>query len=411
MKELRVNDCRLIEKIHELAKIGAIEGGGVSRLALTDVDKQARDKVIEWMKELGLCVCVDKIGNVTGIRKGQKDMPPVMMGSHIDTVTTGGPYDGNLGVLAGLEVINTLNDNNINTEAPVAVAFFTNEEGSRFQPDMMGSLVYQGDLALEEALNTVGIDGTTVKENLDSIGYCGDCSCGNNDVHAYFELHVEQGPILENSKIDVGVVECVQGISWTELTIIGRSSHAGSTPMNMRHDAGYAAACITQCVRQITQELGENQVGTVGLCRFKPDLVNVIPGEVKMTVDLRNTSEEELQKAESMLKECIENIEKEEGVKITARKLARFEPEYFDKEMVNLVEQKAKELGCSTHRMPSGAGHDAQILSRMCPAAMIFVPSVNGISHNTKEFTKDEDVKNGANTLLQVVLDVAKVQG
>lgn len=407
MSKLLINVQRLSGKIKELAKIGALENGGVSRLALTDNDKKARDLVLTWMTNLGLNVSIDKIGNVVAIRSGIKNTPPVIMGSHIDTVSAAGPYDGCLGVLAGLEVIETLNDGNIATEIPVAVAFFTNEEGARFQPDMMGSLVYQGDLKLETALSTVGIDGTTVEENLKRIGYVGNKECGNNKAHAYFELHIEQGPILEDKGINIGVVECVQGISWTEITIEGISSHAGGTPMYLRNDAGYAAGCITQYVRHIAKEIGDNQVSTVGYCNFSPNLVNVIPDKVVMTVDLRNTNEDKLQEAEKKLYEFIQKISHEEGVKISTRVLARFKPEYFNSEMVSLVESTAKEMGYSTYRMPSGAGHDAQILSRICPTAMIFVPSEKGISHNITEFTSESDIEKGANTLLNVVLNVS----
>lgn len=407
MNKLSVNIKRLSSKIKELAQVGALDGGGVSRLALTDNDKQARDLVISWMNKLGLNISIDKLGNVVAIRTGIKNTPPVIMGSHIDTVSAAGPYDGCLGVLAGIEVIETLNDNNIATEIPVAVAFFTNEEGSRFQPDMMGSLVYQGDLNLETALSTVGIDGTTVEENLKRIGYIGNKECGNNKAHAYFELHIEQGPILEEKGINIGVVECVQGISWTEITIEGISSHAGGTPMYLRHDAGYAAGCITQFVRQIAKDIGENQVSTVGYCNFSPNLVNVIADKIVMTVDLRNTNEEKLQEAEKKLNQYIQKLADEEGVKISTRVLARFKPEYFNPEMVDLVESTARELNYTTYRMPSGAGHDAQILSRICPAAMIFVPSEKGISHNTSEFTSEDDIEKGANTLLNVVLNLS----
>ena len=333
-----------------------------------------------------------------------------MMGSHIDTVTVAGPYDGCLGVLAGLEVIETLNEAGIITDIPLAVAFFTNEEGSRFQPDMMGSLVYQGDLPLEKALATFGIYKANVEDSLRRIGYAGSTPCGNNKLTAFFELHVEQGPVLEREGYTIGVVEGVQGISWTEITINGMSCHAGYYPMSLRHDAGYAAACIAKFARTIPEQVGGNQVATVGHMLFEPNLVNVAPNKVIMTVDMRNPDENALQKAELLLNHYIKKACIEEGVTYTTKKLARFLPTSFNKEKVNMVESKAKELGYSTKRMHSTAGHDAQIISRMCPTAMIFVPSVDGISHNINEFTHESDIEAGANVLLNVVIDSATLK-
>jgi len=404
---LRVNTERLLGRIENLARIGAIDGGGVCRLALSGEDKAGRDQVVRWMREAGLTVTVDRIGNVVGVRPGRGDGPPVMTGSHIDTVRTGGRYDGNLGVLAGLEVIETLNDAGIETEHPVAVAFFTNEEGARFAPDMMGSLVFVGGLSAEEALATTGIDGAAVGDCLREIGYDGPAKCGNPNVRAFVELHVEQGPVLEAEGVDIGAVEGVQGISWTEYTIEGVSNHAGTTPMRLRHDAGYAAAAIAAEVRRIARDMGGDQVGTVGAITLRPNLVNVVPNHAVMTVDLRNTDETLLQRAENLLAAFISDLATAEGVKISSRGLARFEPVDFDPGLVDRIERAARERGHSVKRMPSGAGHDAQMLARVCPTAMIFVPSVGGISHNVKEYTKDADIEAGANLLLSVLCDLA----
>jgi N-carbamoyl-L-amino-acid hydrolase len=404
---LRVNTERLLGRIENLARIGAIDGGGVCRLALSGEDGAGRDLVVRWMREAGLTVTVDRIGNVVGVRPGRGDGPPVMTGSHIDTVRTGGRYDGNLGVLAGLEVIETLNDAGIETEHPVAVAFFTNEEGARFAPDMMGSLVFVGGLSAEEALATTGIDGAAVGDCLREIGYDGPAKCGNPNVRAFVELHVEQGPVLEAEGVDIGAVERVQGISWTEYTIEGVSNHAGTTPMRLRHDAGYAAAAIAAEVRRIAREMGGDQVGTVGAITLRPNLVNVVPNHAVMTVDLRNTDETLLQRAENRLAAFISDLATAEGVKISSRGLARFEPVDFDPGLVDRIERAARERGHSVKRMPSGAGHDAQMLARVCPTAMIFVPSVGGISHNVKEYTKDADIEAGANLLLSVLCDLA----
>jgi N-carbamoyl-L-amino-acid hydrolase len=332
-----------------------------------------------------------------------------MIGSHIDTVRTGGPYDGNLGVMAGLEVVATLDDAKVVTRRPLAVAFFTNEEGSRFQPDMMGSLVYTGALPLVRALATVGIDGTTVRDDLTRIGYAGDGPmAGPGKVHAYVELHVEQGPVLEAEGFTIGAVEGVQGISWTELTLTGQSNHAGTTPMRMRHDAGYVAAEIASFARRLARDLGGNQVATVGSLKLSPNLVNVVANEAVMTVDLRNTDEQRLQEAERRLFAFVEGAAAAEGVRVARRSLARFQPVAFAPELVARVEGIAKDLGLRVRRLPSGAGHDAQILAAICPACMIFVPSARGVSHNVEEFTSPADIAAGANVLLRLVLELAR---
>ncbi len=406
-KNLRINRHRLLARIESLAAVGAIEGGGVCRLALSDEDRAGRDRVVGWMRDAGLAVTVDRIGNVVGVRAGRKPGAPVMTGSHIDTVRTGGRYDGNLGVLAGLEVIETLNDAGIDTEHPVAVAFFTNEEGARFAPDMMGSLGYVGGLDAETILATRGIDGSTVGENLERIGYAGEAPIGVPQVRAFVELHVEQGPVLEEEGVTIGVVEGVQGISWTEYTITGVSNHAGTTPMRLRHDAGYAAAAIATEVRAIARDFGGDQIGTVGALALKPNLVNVIANHALLTVDLRNTDERRLRAAEGRLAGFVEELARGEGVQVTSRTLARFEPVTFDPDMVNRVEKHATSHGHSVRRMPSGAGHDAQMFARVCPTGMVFVPSVDGISHNVKEFTAPEDLEAGANVLLSVLTELA----
>lgn len=406
--DLRINVQRLSKKLQDLAQLGSLPNGGVSRLALTSDDKLGRDQVVGWMKELGLTIRIDQIGNVIGIRKGKIDAPPVLMGSHIDTVTVAGPYDGCLGVLAGLEVIQVLNENNIETDLPIAVGFFTNEEGSRFPPDMMGSLVFVGDLPLEEALRTFGIYKANVADSLNRIGYHGKASCGDFKVHSYLELHIEQGPVLERMKKTIGIVESVQGISWTELTLKGKSCHAGYYPMDLRNDPSHAAACIMQFARTIPSQVAGNQVATVGHMEFHPNLVNVAPDKITMTVDLRNPEELELQKAEKLLFDYVEKICKDENLTYEKKSLARFIPTPFDKTLVNTIEKSANKLGYTNMRLHSTAGHDAQILARICPSAMIFVPCVDGISHNIKEFTHEKDIEAGANVLLQAALKQVK---
>lgn len=402
----RVNHKRLLQRIAALAQVGSIDGGGVCRLALTKEDKLGRDLVVQWMEELNLKVSIDAIGNVVGIRAGTHDCHPVMMGSHIDTVRTGGRYDGNLGVLAGLEVIESLNDANIQTKHPVAVAFFTNEEGSRFAPDMMGSLVYQGDLSLEEAYQTIGIDGTTVKENLEVIGYKGENSVGKNQLHAFLELHIEQGPVLEHEGIQIGAVTGVQGIRWIEFNIQGVSNHAGTTPMHLRHNAGLAAMQIANYGHELSK-LYPNQLVTAGLFEQKPNLVNVIPNQVKFTMDLRNTDKEILGAAVQKLLSFAKQTAEDAGLLLKQHDLAHFDPISFDSRIVNRIKEMAQSQGLKVKEMPSGAGHDAQIISRMCPAGMIFVPSAAGLSHNVKEFTESKDIEAGANLLLNMVCELA----
>jgi N-carbamoyl-L-amino-acid hydrolase len=405
---LRINGERLSWRLAELATKGAVEGGGVCRLALSDTDKEGRDLVVGWMKELGLAVSTDGVGNVVGVRAGRKDGPPVMTGSHIDTVRTGGRFDGNLGVMAGLEVIATLNEAGVVTERPLAVAFFTNEEGARFQPDMLGSLVYVGGLPLGDALETRAIDGARLGDELSRIGYAGSAPVGSPNAHAYVELHVEQGPVLEAEGFTIGAVEGVQGISWTEFTLFGQSNHAGTTPMRLRHDAGYLAAEIATFVRRLATDMGGDQVATVGTLSLSPNLVNVIADQAVLTVDLRNTDEARLQEAESRLFAFVAEMAAAEGVEVRKRSLARFAPVDFPPALVSRVEAIAKGFDLPVKRLPSGAGHDAQMLARVCPACMIFVPSVKGISHNIQEYTAPGDLTAGANVLLQLMLELAE---
>jgi N-carbamoyl-L-amino-acid hydrolase len=372
-ENLRIDIDRLLGRLERLGEIGALEGGGVCRLALSSEDQQGRDLVVDWMKDLGLRVDIDGIGNIIALRPGRREGPPVMTGSHIDTVRTGGRYDGCLGVLGGLEVVQALN----------------------------------GGLALDEALATQGIDGENLEECLDAIGYRGSAPCGSPAVKAFVELHVEQGPVLEAEGIAIGAVEKVQGISWREYRIEGVSNHAGTTPMSLRHDAGYAAAAIACEARRLAGEMGGDQVATVGRLELSPNLVNVVANQALLTLDLRNTDERALQQAETRLAAFIERLGRDEGLIIESRSLARFEPVEFDRSLVARVEGAARELGLSVKRMPSGAGHDAQMLARVCPAGMIFVPSVGGVSHNVRDFTEARDLEAGANVLLKVLLDLA----
>ncbi|MEE8371263.1 MAG: Zn-dependent hydrolase [Sphingomonadales bacterium] len=414
---LRINRDRLLGRIEDLAAVGRLEAGGCQRIALSDADKAGRDLVSGWMRGAGLEVSVDEIGNIFGMRAGgglcrdNGDGAPVMTGSHIDTVAEAGKLDGAYGVLAGLEVMETLNDAGLTTKRPLVLAAFTNEEGVRFQPDMMGSLVHAGGLSLEAALESVGEDGTRLGDELKRIHYDGEMKCGTLRPAAFVELHIEQGPVLEASGKVIGAVENLQGISWQKITIEGQANHAGTTPMELRRDAGYLAAGIVTFVRRLTGEVSGRQVATVGSMRFEPDVINVVPSRAELTVDLRNTEEAGLREAEARLEKFIEEAAAAENLHVSSRRLARFGPVEFDRGIVQVIEAAAERLGLATQRMASGAGHDAQMMARIAPAAMIFVPSLGGVSHNPAEETSDHHLEAGANVLLGTMLGLANGTG
>ena len=396
---------RLMASVHELGAIGALDGGGVCRLALTDADKAGRDWFIKSLQALNCEVFIDAIGNIWGIRAGRTDGAPVMIGSHIDTVATGGLYDGALGVLAGLEVIAALNASETETDLPVAVAAFTNEEGARFAPDMMGSGVHQGALDLDEMLSTRATSGDAlVGEELRRIDYAGqDLPITPS---AYLELHIEQGPVLEAEGLKIGAVTGVQGIHWTEFTVRGQTNHAGTTPMSLRRDAGQVGFAIARLADEMAQELGEPQVATVGVFEVSPCLVNVVPDRARLTVDMRNTDGDILTSATDRLLSQAQQIAEAAECTLDIRPLARFAPVVFDDTLVTQIETAAQNRQLPVKRMPSGAGHDAQMFAPNCPTAMIFVPSHKGLSHNINEHTDATDIEAGAQVLLDVVLDL-----
>jgi beta-ureidopropionase / N-carbamoyl-L-amino-acid hydrolase len=411
--DIDIDGAALMARLDTLAAIGRTPDGSCCRLALTDDDRAGRDLVCRWMRELGLQVSIDPVGNIFGARPGAEPadpaqpLAPVMTGSHIDTVRTGGRYDGNYGVLAGLELVAALNRAGRVTRRPVVVAVFTNEEGARFQPDMGGSLVYAGGMTVDDFHAIRAIDGQRLGDELARVGYLGDAPLPCHRPHAFVELHIEQGPVLDRAGITIGAVDRLQGICWQELTITGQSNHAGTTPMALRHDAGYCAAAIGVFLRELAGELGGDQVCTMGAVSLHPNLINVIAARATVTVDLRNTDESLLQVAEQRLAAFIDQLARSEGVTITSRPLARFEPVIFDAALAARIAGQAQRLGYSCRPMTSGAGHDAQMLARLCPSAMIFVPSVNGISHNPAEHTAPADLLAGARVLLHTVLELA----
>jgi len=415
LAELRIDGDRLWQRLVALGEVGAVHGPsgeqGCARLALTDADREGRELVVGWMRDLGLSISIDAIGNVVATRPGSDPgAAPVMTGSHIDTVRTGGRFDGNLGVLAGLEVIETLAQHDIVTRRAVQVAFFTDEEGSRFAPDMLGSLVFVGGLALEEALDTrAADDGARLGDELNRIGFAGPTPCPTATAPAaYIELHIEQGPVLEAHDTTIGVVTGVQGISWNEYTVTGRSAHAGTTPMRMRRDPLVVVANIVAAADRLAWQMGGAQVATVGRLDVFPDLVNVIAQRVTFTLDLRNTDETLLREAEAAIDDLIAEACAAGECTVESKLLARFEPVEFDEGMIARVERIARALGNSAMRMSSGAGHDAQMLARVCPTSMIFVPSVAGLSHNIAEYTAPADITAGGNVLLHTLLELAE---
>lgn len=421
LADLRISGPRLIERLETLARLGGIdlagrpvpEGttpAGSSRLAATEADGRGRDLVVGWMRELGLQVRIDEVGNVTGTRPAAdgSTAAPVMTGSHIDTVATGGKYDGNLGVLSALEVIATLNDHGIATRRPIAVGFFTNEEGARFQPDMMGSLVYAGGLPASVARAARDLAGAELGDELAHIGYLGAAPAPGPVPCAFVELHIEQGPVLERDGVTVGAVTGVQGISWTEVRIAGQGNHAGTTPMGTRRDAGLAAARLSVFLDDLARNGPPGQVATVGQVELFPNLINVIPGRARLTVDLRNINNAALLAAEDAFRAYTAQLAETYGLEVSLANLVRFDPVDFDERVIGLVERTARRLGHPVARIASGAGHDAQMMSRIAPTAMVFTTSHGGISHDPAEWTRPEDLVAAADTLLHVVLELSE---
>ena len=404
-RELRIDGGRLWASLMEMARIGATAKGGVCRLALTDLDRASRDLFLGWCRDAGCTVKVDAMGNLFARRAGRDDtLAPVGTGSHLDSQPTGGRFDGVYGVLAGLEVIRTLNDRGMETERPIEISVWTNEEGSRFAPAMVGSGVYAGVFTLDYGHSRAAADGTTIGDELKRIGYLGSEPMGDRPVHAFFETHIEQGPILEHEGQTIGVVTHAQGQRWYELVLTGQESHAGPTPMAVRRDALLGAAKVVQLVNAIGLAHAPLAVSTVGMLEVFPGSRNVIPGRTFLTIDFRCPDDAELLEMDAELKAGVARIATDGALEHDLEQIFQYDCVQFDESCVDAVRSGAKRLGYRTREIVSGAGHDACYLSKVTPTAMIFVPCIGGISHNEIEDAKPEWIEAGGNVLLQAVL-------
>lgn len=401
----RVNGERLWDSLMEMAQIGGTPKGGVSRLALTDEDRRGRDLFVAWCTAAGCSIRVDAMGNIFARRAGRLDhLAPVLTGSHGDSQPAGGKFDGIYGVLAGLEVLRTLNDLGIETDRPIEVVNWTNEEGSRFAPAMISSGVYAGVFDLEYGLSREDKAGVTIGQALQQIGYAGPHPVGGQAVHAAYELHIEQGPILEAQDLTIGVVTGAQGQRWYEVELSGRSAHAGTTPMDHRLDALLGFARVVEAVNQIGLAQGAEGRATVGMANIFPNSRNVVPGRVFFSVEFRHPDETVLGVQDQQLHEAVARIAEGIGLQASVKQIFQYAPIAFDKDCVDVVQTAAQVLGYSHRQMISGAGHDACYLNQVAPTAMIFVPCVDGLSHNEAEEIHPHWSTAGADVLLQAIL-------
>jgi beta-ureidopropionase / N-carbamoyl-L-amino-acid hydrolase len=406
---MTINGERLWMSLMDLARIGGTPRGGVRRITLTETDREGRDLFVHWARDAGLAVQWDAVGNIFARRPGSDPLAaPVVMGSHLDSQPSGGKFDGAYGVMAGLEVVRTLNDRRIATRAPIEVASWTNEEGSRFVPVMMGSGVFAGVFRAEQVLAAEDSDGISAGQALKDIGYAGDAPA--HEIDAYFEAHIEQGPVLEDTRTTIGAVQGALGQRWFDVEFTGQDAHAGPTPMELRHDALIAASRLVLEVSRIAQTYPEYARGTVGYMQVKPNSRNVVPGEVRMSVDLRNADDATLRSMADDLTTTARRLASDCRVDVQVREVVYFPPCRFAPDLVDSVRQSAQALGLTHRDIVSGAAHDAVYLARVAPTAMIFVPCEGGISHNEIENARREDLAAGCNVLLKAVLARAGVR-
>lgn len=409
-ENLRINGDRLWDSLMEMAEIGPGIAGGNNRQTLTDADKQGRELFQRWCEDAGLTMGVDKMGTMFMTRPGtDPDALPVYVGSHLDTQPTGGKYDGVLGVLAGLEVVRSMNDLGIRTKHPIVVTNWTNEEGARFAPAMLASGVFAGVIPLEHAYARQDLEGKTFGAELERIGWVGDEEVGARKMHAYFEYHIEQGPILEAEDKQIGVVTHCQGLWWLEFTLTGKEAHTGSTPMTMRVNAGLAMARIIEMVQEVAMGEQPGAVGGVGQVKFSPNSRNVLPGTVVFTVDIRTPSQDKLDRMRAAIETRAAEICAELGVGYAVEAVGHFDPVTFDPTLVGRVRTAAEKLGYSHMNLISGAGHDACWAAKVAPATMIMCPCVGGLSHNEAEEISREWATAGADVLLHAVVETAGV--
>jgi beta-ureidopropionase / N-carbamoyl-L-amino-acid hydrolase len=408
---LRINSQRLWAALDEMALIGPGIAGGCNRQTLTDADSAGRHLFARWCADAGMVMGVDTMGNMFATRAGTEDLPPVYMGSHLDTQPTGGRYDGVLGVLGALEVVRTLNDMGVQTRHPIVVTNWTNEEGARFAPAMLASGVFAGIHTQDYAYARRDLDGKVFGEELARIGWVGDEAVGARKMHAMLELHIEQGPILEAEGASIGVVTHGQGLWWLEITLTGKDAHTGSTPMNMRVNAGLGMARITERVHQIAMSHQPNAVGAVGQVKVFPNSRNVIPGRVVFTVDIRSPEQAKLDAMKAGVMRAAHAVAAELGLGCAIEDVGHFDPVTFDAGLVKIVRQSAEKLGHSHMDIISGAGHDACWINRVAPTVMVMCPCVDGLSHNEAESITPEWAAAGTDVLLHAVLEVAGVVG
>jgi N-carbamoyl-L-amino-acid hydrolase len=408
LSKLRINGARLRSSLEEMAKIGATPNGGVQRLTLSDEDKRARDLFVRWLKEIDLAVTIDEMGNIFGRRAGTEDgLPPVMSGSHVDSQPKGGRFDGILGVMGTLEVMRTLHDNKVKTRHPLTIVDWTNEEGSRFAPAMVSSGVWAGVLERDYVYGRTDINGKKFGEELVRIGYKGTVPAKKWPVHAYFEYHIEQGPMLERQKKTIGAPKGILCLHWYDVYLTGEANQVGPTPMEGRHDALCAAAEMILATNRLPERVGGNLVATVGEIQNKPNSRNIIPDGVHFTVDIRSWDDDHAVKAWELLKKDFQDVAARRGTPIRIDETWRCPHAPFAERLVQRVLDTAGELGYSSLHMVSGAGHDASYMNQVCPTAMIFVPSIGGRSHVEVENTAWSDCEAGANVLLHCLLKTA----